>query len=291
MSSMMRQEQVQALSGLSELLLRIAIAFLLMLGSVLVPRTIPSSALADTRNPPLVAFSHTLDPQPALISQLQDILAKFFDQPVSLVYLLQKFISEAAVAREPDGSQLLYNPAHAMFVRLPADWISRGGIQIATLSDFEKVLNERGSDNAILHAYGEGFRDFILLSKISSDPNSFATLEHVWRTAPISDQDKEQVRYSLIRPVEQEAGARNLSPACKKTMNQFVDDVRSDRVPSLSPVVGISSEVRPTRFVYSETEVLVVLSDPIIARYHVIAQFVVKAKECQLGWTKAVFAM
>jgi hypothetical protein len=178
-----------------------------------------------------------------------------------------------------------------LILHLPEGWEDGSDIRVATLEDVGKILKHETPANPLLAAYGKGFQDFELLSNLMKDPDARETLEVIWTTAPRSKDDKERMRYLLLRPIEQAAAIRNETPACRETIDRFVDDVRASKRASTSVKQGIANIVKPTRFIRYEDQILLVLSDALIARYHIIAQFSVGAQGCSLSGEKSIFAL
>jgi hypothetical protein len=142
-----------------------------------------------------------------------------------------------------------------------------------------------------LFAYGQGIEDFGLLSRLMSDSQSREVLEVIWNTGPRSEKDKELMRYLLIRPIQQSVAIGDESLACRQVISRYVDDVRGGKRTAVPVSPGLTNIVRPSRFVRRKNEIVLVLSDPLIARYYVLAEFNVRAETCQIGWEKPLFAM
>lgn len=117
------------------------------------------------------------------------------------------------------------------------------------------------------------------------------TLEIVWNTAPQSDADKQRMVYLLLRPIEQAVEVREQSLGCRQAINRFVDEVRAGKRIAIQTVPGLTASVRPTRFIRDNKQIILVLSDPLMARYHVIARFDVTATNCTVAWETSVFGM
>jgi len=236
-------------------------------------------------------FHTTINPEPALLSRLQTLFASYIDQPVDLTPLLKKIITESAVVEVPNVGQVLYNPTHMLLIHLPENWQQGSTIRVATLEDVRTILKEERAPIPLLAAYTQGFNQFALLSALMKDADAREALEVVWNTTPRSDHDKQRMLYLLLRPIEQAATARLQSPTCRQTINQFVDDVRAGKRAAIRPVPGLTSTVLPTRFVRDGKQIILVLSDPLLARYHVIARFDVTAKSCVVAWERHVLGM
>src|SRR5262249_33114139 len=145
--------------------------------------------------------------------------------------------------------------------------------------------------NLLLAAYTHGFEEFALLSDLMKNADARETLEVVWNGTPRSEGDKQRMQYLLLRPVEQAIAVRRQSPACRQAINRFVNEVRAGKRAAIPAIPGLTSIVRPTRFVRDGKQLVLVLSDPLIARYHVISRFDVTAINCAVAWETPIFAM
>jgi hypothetical protein len=240
---------------------------------------------------PQLLFHTTINPEPALLSRLQVLFASYFDQSVDLTALSQKIVIGSAVTRVPNVGQILYNPAHMLFLHLPEDWERGGPIRVATLDAVRAILKKPKPPSALLAAYRQGFIEFAVLTELMKEQDTRETLEIVWNTAPQSDADKQRMVYLLLRPIEQAVEVREQSLGCRQAINRFVDEVRAGKRIAIQTVPGLTASVRPTRFIRDNKQIILVLSDPLMARYHVIARFDVTATNCTVAWETSVFGM
>jgi hypothetical protein len=240
---------------------------------------------------PQLLFHTTINPEPALLSRLQVLFASYFDQSVDLTALSQKIIIGSAVTRVPNVGQILYNPAHMLFLHLPEDWQRGGPIRVATLDAVRAILKKPKPPSPLLAAYRQGFLAFATLTELMKEQDARETLEIVWNTAPQSDADKQRMAYLLLRPIEQALQVREQSLGCQQSINRFVDEVRAGKRKTIESVPGFTSSVRPTRFIRDNKQILLVLSDPLMARYHVVARFDVTATNCTVAWETSLFGM
>jgi len=236
-------------------------------------------------------FQATLSTEPRLLLRLQDLFAPYFDQPVDLTALLQKIVAESAVLSVPHVGRILYNPGHMLLLLIPENWQETEGIRVAALADLLDILKIEIPGALQLAAYGRGFEAFKLLSELMKDAKARATLEVVWNAAPRSSQDAERMRYLLLRPMQQAMEIARETPACRQAINRFIDDVRAGKRASIPASRGLTDIVKPTRFIRSDNQILLVLSETFIARYYVVAQFSVGAESCDVAWENAIFAM
>jgi hypothetical protein len=246
---------------------------------------------ADGTSQQNLIYPATLVPRPDLLSRLQALFAAYLDVQVDLTPLVAKLVRESAVVALPGQGQILYNPAHMLILHLPEGWETGNDIRVATLEDLGKILKHESPANPLLAAYGKGFEEFALLSKLMKDADARETLEVIWATSPRSENDKEVMRYLLLRPSEQSAEIRHETSACRQTIDQFVDDVRAGKRAAIPPIRGLTDIVKPTRFVRHENQIILVLSDGLIARYYVIAQFDVRSDRCTVALERPIFAM
>jgi hypothetical protein len=251
--------------------------------------TVAEAAPSPDKRSPIIRFPKTISPEPALILRLQTLFAQFFDKQVNLAVLLQKLVTEAAVTQVPDVGAILYNPGHMLLIHLPENWRVGADIRVAALEDIATILERKEAANPLVGAYGEGFEEFALISGLMGQPDTHTSLESVWSGSPRSEQDRERMRYLLLRPIEQAEDIRNLPSACQQEINRFVDDVRAGkRVPALA---GLTETVKPTRFIRHENELFLALGESVLARYYVLAQFQVSGSSCSLKWQRPMFAM
>jgi hypothetical protein len=253
------------------------------------PGTKDSAAVGSSRLE--LVYPTTIVPGPTLLLRLQALFATYFDAQINLTPLLAKLVRESAVAALPGQGQILYNPAHMLILHLPEGWENGSDIRVAALEDLSKILKQQRPDNPLLAAYGKGFEEFALLSNLMKDPDARETLELIWTTSPRSKDDKERMRYLLLRPIEQAAAIRNERPACRQVIDRFVDDVRAGKRASIPVKQGLSDIVKPTRFIRHENQILLLLSEVLIARYYVISQFSVDPEGCSVTWEKPIFAL
>ncbi|MGY3485439.1 hypothetical protein ACVW1C_003322 [Bradyrhizobium sp. USDA 4011] len=240
---------------------------------------------------PKLLFHTTINPEPALLSRLQLLFASYFDLSVDLTAVLREIVIGSAVSRVPNAGQILYNPAHMLFLHFPEDWQRGGPIRVATLDAVRAILKKPKPQNALLAAYSQGFIEFAALAELMKEQGTRETLEIVWSTAPQSDADKQAMAYLLLRPIEQAIEVREQSLGCRQAINRFVDEVRAGKRSAIRTVPGLTASVKPTRFLRDNKQILLVLSDPLMARYHVIARFNVTAANCTVAWETSVFGM
>jgi hypothetical protein len=124
-----------------------------------------------------------------------------------------------------------------------------------------------------------------------NDPAAKETLGVIWNTAPRSQDDKERMRYLLLRPIEQTMALQAQTPACRQIINRFVDDVRAGKRANIPRIVGVTDTLKPVRFIRHENQVYVVLGERLMARYYVLAHFRIKSEACSLESEKPIFAM
>jgi len=241
-----------------------------------------NSELAQQPSARQLVFQQTLVPDPNLLFRLQAIFLAYFDTPIDLIPFLRKLVRESAVAAVPGQGKVLYNPAHMLILHLPDGWENGSEIRVAALEDLRSILRHERPDNPLLAAYGGGFEEFGLLSKLMGDANAREALEVIWMTSPRSEGDKERMRYLLLRAFQQAADIQKETPACRQTMNRFVDDVRAGKRASVPVIQGLTNIVKPTRFIRWENVIVLVLSDALIARYYVIAQLDADAQGCRI---------
>lgn len=238
-----------------------------------------------------LVYPTTIVPTPALLLRLQALFAVYFDAQINLTPLLAKLVRESAVAALPGQGSVLYNPAHMLILHLPEGWEHGNDIRVAALEDLGKILKHKRPANPLLAAYGQGFEEFNSLSKLMQYPDARETLEVIWTTLPSSENAKERMRYLLLRPMEQATAIRSETPACRQTIDRFVDDVRAGKRAAVPSIQGLTDIVKPTRFIRHENKIILVLSDSLIARYYVFAQFDVGLESCSVAWEKPILAM
>ncbi len=241
--------------------------------------------------PPSTAFPKTLTPEPALILRLQKFFSDAFDHPVNLAVLLQQMINESAVAELPGVGYILYNPAHMLFLHLPEEWRGEAQIRVATMEDVFKVLEVEWPANPSMAAYGVGFEEFALLSELMQVSDTREALGEVWSTSLASNEHRERMRYLLLRPVEQTSTIGSQAPDCQREMNKFVNDVRAGKRNAIPSLPGFTNFVKPTRFIRQDSQIFLVLSETVTARYYVLAQFDVSKNSCTISWERSLFAL
>jgi hypothetical protein len=237
-----------------------------------------------------LTYPTTLLPEPKLLEQLQVLFAKYFDAKINLTPILAKLVRESAVASVPGQGYILYNPANMLFLLLPEGWRDDSEIRVATLEDVGDILKQKKPTNPLIAAYGQGLQEFALLSELMKNADAAAALQVIWNTAPRSEDDKERMRYLLLRPIEQAREIRNETPACKQSIDHFIDDVRAGRRSGIPRIQGLTDILKPTRFIQTDNQIFLVLSDDLIARYYVIAQFDLNTENCLLAQEKPIFA-
>jgi hypothetical protein len=240
---------------------------------------------------PQLVYSATLVPTTALLTRLQTLFASYFDEPINLIVLLQHLVVESAVQELPGVGWVLYSPKHMLFLHLSEGWEEGSDIRVATLDNLREILSLERTTNPILTAYAEGFEQFALLSKLMTEPSAKDTLEVIWNTSPRSQDDKERMRYLLLRPIEQTMALQTQTPSCQDSINRFVDDLRAGKRFKVPPILGVTDILKPVRFIRHENEMYVVLGERLTARYYVLAHFSVKADGCRLDWEKSIFVM
>jgi hypothetical protein len=255
------------------------------------PDAVTFSQPGSNQDEPRVRFSRTVAPEPALIFHLQALLAPFFDRPINLAVLLQKIISESAAVELSDGGRVLYNPAHMLLFHLPVDWRAAGNIKVATIEGVARTLKMDGPANPVIGAYAQGFETFTLLSQLMKLTDTREQLEPIWNAVQNSIEGKEALRYLLLRPLEQTAAIRDQPPACQRTINAFVDDVREGKRKAVPSLAGLTNILEPTKFVRQDDRIFFVLSERLIARYYVLAEFEISGDDCKISWERPIFAM
>jgi hypothetical protein len=238
-----------------------------------------------------VAFPTTVVPDPALLSRLQSLFDAYFDVKFDLTPILAKLVRESAVADVQGQGQILYNPANMLLLSLSEGWRDGADIRVAALEDLEKILKQSRPADPLLAAYGKGFEEFALLSGLMADENARETLQVIWKVSPRSPDDKERMRYLLLRPIDQARAIRKESPACQGSINQYIDDVRAGKRASIPSIRGLTGILKPTRFIRHDNEIILVLSDDLIARYYVVTQFDLSSGSCGVAWERPILAM
>jgi hypothetical protein len=256
-------------------------------------QTIPnaSPSAADATNQLNLTYSTTILPEPTLLKQLQVLFAKYFDAKIDLTPILAKLVRESAVASLPGQGYILYNPANMLFLLLPDGWRDGVDIRVATLEDLGDILKQKKPTNPLIAAYGQGFQEFALLSELMKNPEAEAALQVIWNTVPRSEDDKERMRYLLLRPIEQARTIRNETSACQQSIARFIDDIRLGRRSNVPTIKGLTEILKPTRFIRHDDEIFLVLSDDLIARYYVVVQFHISSATCAAVKELPVFAM
>jgi hypothetical protein len=248
------------------------------------------AAANELRQQKLV-FSTTLVPNPALLLRLRALFSAYFDVEVDLTPLLAKMVQESAVVTLPQLGQLLYNPAHMLILHLPTDWERGKDIRVATLEDLQKTLKHDRPANPLIAAYGMGFEEFSLLANLMQDAAANETLSVVWASSPHSDNEKEAMRYLLLRPLQQAGEIKDESSSCRGLVQQLVEDVRAGKRPAVPARQGLTNIVKPTRFVGNDKEIFLVLSETLLARYYVLVQLEKKDQSCSVVFERPIFAM
>jgi hypothetical protein len=240
---------------------------------------------------PQLLFHATLTPEPVLVSRIEGLLASYFNKPTDLKGLAYTLVATSAVVSSPSYGQILYNPAHMIFLHLPGDWQSGTPIRIAMLDRLRDLFKKDRPASPVFSAYTEGFLEFALLAGLMTDGSARETLEVLWNDRPRSEDDRELMLYLLTRPIEQAAEVKQQSAGCKQAINRFVDEVRSGKHIMGRAIPSLASTVKPTRFLRVGKRIVLVLSDTLIARYNVIARFNVTARNCEVAWATPVFGM
>jgi hypothetical protein len=244
---------------------------------------------------PQFVFHITLNAEPARVSSLKDLLQPFFDRPIDLTPLLKTIIAESAVADLADAGKLLYNPAHSLFFHLnnspyPQARVATLGEVRDSLADTTNVPTHEGAD-PVFSAYTEGFQYLAQLSTLMSGPDTKKLLDTIWAASPRSQQHKELIQYLLLRPLQQSAAIRNVTPECRRVIEHFVNEVRDGRRSTIPTLPGLTKIVRPSRFIKQGDYIFLVLSDPLIARFYVLTQIRTTKTSCRVTSEVPLFVM
>jgi len=240
---------------------------------------------------PQFVFPATIIAEPRLVARLNDLFAAFFAKPFDLRPLLRRIVAESAVADVPGVGKIVYDPAHSLFLLLRDVPGGVPDVSVATLADVAKVLGDKRPVGLILGGYTDGLKYFAALSRLMQDEATRATLEPAWTTAPRSPEQRDLVQYLLLRPVQQMREIGNETADCRNVINRFVDDVRGGARAAIPTVLGLSGTLLPTRFVRQGDRILLVLSDPVIARLYVVGQLDVANATCKVVAETALFVM
>jgi hypothetical protein len=143
----------------------------------------------------------------------------------------------------------------------------------------------------LLAGYTHGFNEFNALVQLMRDPDSRETLEVIWMDGPRSEQDKKRMQSLLLDPIRRGLDINAQPNDCKRAIDQFVDDVRAGKDAEIPLLPGLSSIVRPSNYFQSKDKILLVLSEALIARYYVFAEFSVSAATCRVVWQRPIFVM
>jgi hypothetical protein len=239
---------------------------------------------------PAFKFPSTTYPDAALTAQLQTTFAQYFSKKINLIPLMRKLVVESAVVEISGVGRILYNPSYLLLLLLPDATQGAGKIQIATLTDVERVLDKDPLPNS-LSAYTQGFQDFRQFSDLMRNPNAGQKVQSAWSAAPRSDEDRARVRELLVGPVRQATTIRNEPERCRQTINEFVNSVRSGKRSTVPLLPGLTTILRPINFVRAGDKFFLVLGEALIARYYVVAEFDAGSRSCPVTWERPLFAL
>jgi hypothetical protein len=245
--------------------------------------------LQDSAKPAL-QFARTISPQPSLISGLQSLFGSFFDDPLDLTPLLYKLVLESAVVKQPGAKAILFNPAHSLFL-LVEDYPNQSPVGVATLSDVQALLKKQPLVDPILSPYAQGFETFDQFSQIMSDNRARDALQSVWATGPRSNEHRELIKYLLLKPLQQAQEVKREGAQCRTTIDGYVDEVRNGNRSAIPHLPVLTNIMRPTHFVRRKDDILLVLSEALLARYYVVSQLRVEGSGCAVVSEMPLFAM
>jgi hypothetical protein len=256
-----------------------------------VTRALNDAVHAPPNSAPQFTFPATVNPDGKLLAQLQTLFARFFTKQVDLIPLIQKIVVESVVAEIPSVGKILYNPSHSLFLYLPDGGQEDSKIQISTVAEVTVALRDDISSPSFLNAYTQGFRQFEQLAKLMRDQDARETLQVVWIDSPRSQDDNKRIQLLLLGPIQRALGINSQSNRCKRVINNFVDDVRAGRDTAVPPLPGLTNVMRPSNFFQGGDKILLVLSETLIARYYVLAEFTVDSGTCRVVWQQPMFVM
>jgi hypothetical protein len=256
-----------------------------------VVRTLQQDAGSSMPADPAFKFPATINPDDDLLSQLQTIFGRYFSKQVNLAPLLRRIIIESAVREIPDAARILYNPSRQLFFYLPDAPQQNNQIKIATLSSIDQILGKAPPPDSPLAGYTRGFEDFNALAQLMSEPNSRDTLQVIWMDSPRSEDDKKRIQLLLLDPMRRSLGMSAQPASCKRAVDHYVDDLRAGRDASIPLLPRLTAMVRPSNYFQNKDRIFLVLSEALIARYYVFAEFNVGAANCSVVWQQPIFVM
>jgi len=252
-----------------------------------------ATANGDAKNgsvaKPALNFSKTINPDPSMISGLITLFGRFFDEPIDLTPLMYKVVLESAVAGLPGSQKILFNPAHSLLILTDAR--AQNPIGVATLDDLQSFLKKEPLGDPVLAPYTQGFESFGQLSRLMEDGPGRDASQSLWTTAPRSKENGELVKYLLVKPLQQAQKIRDETLGCQELIDKYVDDVRNNRRPLLPTLPLLTNIMRPTRFVRRRDDMVLVLSEALLARYYIVSDIGVDGANCSIRTETPLFIM